>query len=248
MTNNNFTDSENILRMPVAVDLVVLTVKNDALCALVIRRGIKPFKGQWALPGGFVRPRESLEAAVHRELLEETGIAAARVGHIEQLATFGMPKRDPREQIISVAYLAFVPNLPDPTAGGDANEARITPINLLIGGANDSSKLAFDHDEILRVAIERTRAKLEYTSLATAFCAESFTINELRRVYEVVWGTTLDPANFHRKVTKTPGFIVATAETKCGEGVQHSGRPAQIYVQGSASLLHPALLRSGQQK
>ncbi len=246
MTNNNFLHTENILRMPVAVDLVVLTVKNDALCALVIRRGIKPFKGQWALPGGFVRSRESLEAAVHRELLEETGIAAVQVGHIEQLATFGMPRRDPREQIISVAYLAFVPNLPDPTAGGDANEAHITPVDLLIGGGNNS-KLAFDHDEILRVAIERTRAKLEYTSLAAAFCAKCFTINELRRVYEVVWGTMLDPANFHRKVTKTPGFIVATKETTHDNGGKNSGRPAQIYVQGSARLLHPALLRSGQQ-
>lgn len=240
MTNNNLMPTENLLRMPVAVDLVVLTVRDDALCALVIRRGIKPFKGQWALPGGFVRHGESLEAAAHRELVEETGIAMEQIGHIEQLGTFGAPRRDPRERIISVAYLAFVPNLPEPTAGGDAHDARITPIALLM---DENARLAFDHDEILRVAVERTRAKLEYTSLATAFCNERFTINELRRVYEVVWGTTLDAANFHRKVTKTTGFVLATAETTQGE----SGRPAQIYTQGSAQLLHPALLRNSTQ-
>jgi 8-oxo-dGTP diphosphatase len=240
MTNNNFVASETLLRMPVAVDLVVMTLRDDALCALVIRRGIKPFKGKWALPGGFVRPNESLEAAAHRELLEETGIAAAQIGHIEQLATFGAPRRDPREQIISVAYIAFVPNLPEPNAGGDAHEASITPVDQLMG---KSGKLAFDHDEILRVAVERTRAKLEYTSLATAFCNERFTINELRRVYEVVWDTKLDAANFHRKVTKTAGFVLATTETTQGE----SGRPAQIYTKGPAQLLHPALLRSGTQ-
>jgi 8-oxo-dGTP diphosphatase len=241
MTNNNFTDNENLLRMPVAVDLVVLTLREDTLCALAIRRGIKPFKGHWALPGGFVRPGESLEAAAHRELAEETGIVAGQIGHIEQLATFSAPRRDPREQIISVAYLAFVPNLPEPTAGGDANDARITAIDELM---DESGKLAFDHDEILRVAIERTRAKLEYTSLATAFCNERFTINELRRVYEIVWGTTLDAANFHRKVTKTPGFVIATAETTRGDG---SGRPAQLYSQGPAHMLHPALLRGNTQ-
>jgi 8-oxo-dGTP diphosphatase len=240
MTNNNLIATENILRMPVAVDLVVLTVRDDALCALVIRRGIKPFKGQWALPGGFVRHGESLEAAAHRELAEETGIAIEQIGHIEQLATFGAPRRDPRERVISVAYLAFVPNLPEPTAGGDAHDAHITPIDLLM---NENAKLAFDHDEILRVAVERTRAKLEYTSLATAFCNERFTINELRRVYEVVWDTKLDAANFHRKVTKTAGFVLATTETTQGE----SGRPAQIYTKGPAQLLHPALLRSGTQ-
>jgi 8-oxo-dGTP diphosphatase len=237
MTNNNLTGAENLLRMPVAVDLVVMTLRDDALCALVIRRGIKPFKGHWALPGGFVRPNESLEVTAHRELAEETGIAAAQIGHIEQLATFSAPRRDPREQIISVAYLAFVPNLPEPNAGGDAHEASITPVDQLMG---KSGNLAFDHDEILRVAIERTRAKLEYTSLATAFCNERFTINDLRRVYEVVWGTTLDAANFHRKVTKTPGFVIATADTTRGDG---SGRPAQLYSQGPAHMLHPALLR-----
>jgi 8-oxo-dGTP diphosphatase len=226
-----------ILKMPVAVDLVILTVKENALCALMIRRGIEPYIGQWALPGGFIREGESLEEAAHRELEEETGIESSRVGHIEQLATFGAPGRDPRGPVISVAYLAFVPDLPQPKAGGDAQEAQITPVNSLTG---KSGKLAFDHIEILHAGIERTRAKLEYTSLAAAFCGAQFTIHELRRVYEAVWGAKLDPANFHRKVTKTPGFVVATDEQSRGE----SGRPAQIYVQGDAKSLYPPLLRT----
>lgn len=225
------------LRMPVAVDLVILTLREDDLCVLLIRRGIEPFLGRWALPGGFVREGEALEAAARRELEEETGIKASHIGHMEQLATFGAPKRDPRERVISVAYLAFVPNLPEPKAGGDAGAAALVPITSL---QTPRTKLAFDHSEILDIGVERTRAKLEYTPLATTFCSERFTINALRRVYEVVWGTRLDPANFHRKVTKTAGFVVATAESAQGE----SGRPAQLYRQGNAKSLYPPLLRA----
>jgi 8-oxo-dGTP diphosphatase len=237
MTINKLSNDTNLMRMPVAVDLVILTVKEDALCALVIRRGIKPYVGQWALPGGFVRQGESLEAAARRELEEETGVKSARIGHIEQLATFGAPKRDPRERVISVAYLAFVPDLPEPKAGGDARDARITPVRTLFG---EGGKLAFDHNEILRTGVERARAKLEYTSLAATFCSERFTINELRKIYEAVWGVKLDPANFHRKVTKTPGFIVPTSDAAQGE----SGRPALIYMKGDALTLHPPLMRT----
>lgn len=225
-----------ILKMPVAVDLVILTVKGNELCVLVIRRGIEPFLGCWALPGGFMRQDEGLEDAARRELEEETGINHSRVGHIEQLATFGAPGRDPRGPVVSVAYLAFVPDLPEPKAGGDAHEAKITPVKSIQGIAN---KLAFDHNEILQTGIERARAKLEYTPLGSAFCGEQFTIHDLRKVYEAVWGTRLDPANFHRKVTKTPGFVLPTAEQARGE----SGRPAQIYTQGEAKSLYPPLLR-----
>jgi 8-oxo-dGTP diphosphatase len=226
---------ETTLRMPVAVDLVILTVMDGELRVLLVRRGIKPFKDQWALPGGFVRRGESLEAAARRELQEETGIVPTRVGHIEQLATFGDPRRDPREQIISVAYLALVPDLPEPKAGGDAEEARVVAI-----GDTDRDGLAFDHTVILRTGVERARAKLEYSSLATAFCGDRFTIHALRKIYEAVWGTALDPANFHRKVTKTAGFVVATRELAQGE----SGRPAKLYRKGGAQALHPPLLRT----
>ncbi len=241
MTNKKYITSQSfpsILRLPVAVDLVVLTVRDAALCVLLIKRGIAPFKGKWALPGGFVCTGESLEATAQRELTEETGIAAAQVGYMEQLGTFGAPNRDPREHIIAVAYLAFVPNLPEPKAGGDAHFAAIVPISQLFEGAE---KLAFDHDVILQAGVERTRAKLEYTPLAAAFCGAEFTINALRKVYEAVWGCTLDAPNFHRKVTKTAGFVEATDAQTSGE----SGRPAQLFRQGNALALHPPMLRGG---
>jgi 8-oxo-dGTP diphosphatase len=226
------------MRIPVAVDLVVLTVKDQVLQGLFIKRGIKPFEGQWALPGGFVRTGESLEAAAWRELQEETGLSAAKVGHMEQLGSFGAPKRDPRERVVSVAYLAFVPNLPEPKAGGDAREAQILPIDSLGAKANQK-RLAFDHHEILAAGIERTRAKLEYTALATRFCPAQFTIQELRVVYEAVWGVAIEPANFHRKVTKTVGFVEPTEFVAKGG----SGRPAALFVKGNATVLYPPLLR-----
>ncbi|MBL8520503.1 MAG: NUDIX hydrolase [Betaproteobacteria bacterium] len=224
-------------RMAVAVDLVILTLREDTLCALAIERGIAPFRGRWALPGGFVRAGESLEAAALRELEEETGVDAARAGHIEQLATFGDPQRDPRERVVSVAYLAIVPDLPEPRAGGDARDARVLPVATLLSG---KVPLAFDHARILDAGVERARAKLEYSSLATHFCAESFTIHALRRVYEAVWGAPLDGPNFHRKVLNTPGFVVETDQMSSGG----SGRPARLYRRGGAIQLQPPLLRA----
>ena len=219
----------------VTVDLVVLTVRNDELAALCVKRGVAPHRGRWALPGGFVMDGEDLPSAAARELYEETGIAAAS-SHLEQLATYGEPKRDPRGRVVTVAYLALVPDLPAPTAGSDATDARWLPVADF---AADPKSLAFDHHRILRDGVERARAKLEYSPLATAFCGAEFTIAELRRVYEVVWATMLDPRNFHRKVTSTEGFLEATGHTTVRDG----GRPAQIYRKGAATLLHPAMLR-----
>jgi 8-oxo-dGTP diphosphatase len=214
----------------VTVDLVVLTIRESALCALLVRRAIEPYQGSWALPGGFVRDPEDLDEAAERELAEETGLTAT--GHLEQLASYGTPGRDPRGRVVTVAYLALIPDQPTPAAGGDAAGADWRPVAGLRG-------LAFDHDRILADGIERARAKLEYTSLAAAFCPPTFTIAELRQVYEVVWGATLDPRNFHRKATSTEGFVVPTGQSTAGE----RGRPAQLYARGSASVLYPPLLR-----
>lgn len=214
----------------VTVDLVVLTVRDGALQALLVRRGIEPYQGSWALPGGFVLPDEDLQQAAARELFEETGLTAG-IGHLEQLASYGAPDRDPRGRVVTVAYLALLPDLPTPVAGSDAAEAAwLTP---------PVARLAFDHADILAAGIERARAKLEYTPLATAFCPAEFTISELRDVYEAVWGTRLDPRNFHRKVTSTPGFVVAVGRSTAAE----RGRPAQLFRRGSADLLHPPMLR-----
>ncbi|MEZ0165929.1 NUDIX domain-containing protein [Kineococcus sp. LSe6-4] len=217
--------------LAVTVDLVVLTVREGALCVLLVERGEEPFLGRWALPGGFVRPDEDLPGAAARELAEETGLPRGLV-HLEQVATYGAPDRDPRQRVVTVCYLALAPDLPVPRAGTDAADARWAPVD-------DLPDLAFDHDVLLADAVERARAKLEYTPLATAFCAEEFTVAELRRVYEAVWGTALDPRNFHRKVTGAAGFLEPTGATTTRDG----GRPATLFRRGTATSLHPPLLR-----
>ncbi|GGT05560.1 NUDIX hydrolase [Streptomyces tanashiensis] len=240
----------------VTVDLVVLTVRRHALCTLVVRRGEAPYQGRWALPGGFVQAAEDLGAAAARELVEETGLCAhdpaspppvpTNGAHLEQLATYGAPDRDPRMRVVSVAHLALAPDLPAPRAGGDANSARWAPVEELLGedeaaAAEDGgpAALAFDHARILADGVERARSKIEYSSLATAFCPPEFTVGELRRVYEAVWGVSLDPRNFHRKVTGTPGFLVPAGGTTTRQG----GRPAQLFRAGGATLLNPPMLR-----
>ncbi|MEN3585246.1 NUDIX hydrolase [Streptomyces sp. ZYX-F-203] len=237
----------------VTVDLVVLTVRRHSLCVLAVRRGEPPFRWRWALPGGFVRADEDLAQAAARELAEETGLRVhdpgepARVdgAHLEQLATYGDPDRDPRMRVVSVAHLALAPDLTAPRAGGDANTVRWAPVEELLGRCGEGrvaeapAPLAFDHDLILADGVERARSKIEYSSLATAFCPAEFTVGELRRVYEAVWGVTLDPRNFHRKVTGTPGFLVPTGGTTTRQG----GRPAQLFRAGGATLLNPPMLR-----
>jgi 8-oxo-dGTP diphosphatase len=214
------------------VDLVVLTIRDGALCALLVRRGVAPYRGRWALPGGFVLPGEDLPAAAERELREETGLTSA-AGYLEQLRTYGDPRRDPRGRVVSVAYLALLPDLPAPVAGSDAAGASWRPLPV--------TRLAFDHDEILRDGVERARAKLEYTPLAAAFCPPEFTIAELRAVYEAVWGAPVDPRNFHRKATTTEGFVTSTGRRRA----QQVGRPAELFRRGAADVLYPPLLRRG---
>jgi len=237
----------------VTVDVVTLTIRDGELDVLLVERGVPPFEGQWALPGGFVRAaaREDLDDTAARELAEETGQRLERI-HLEQLATYGTPERDPRMRVISVAYLAFAPELPEPQAGSDARAAAWVPVSSLglaeSGGQRPgtSRKLAFDHARILADGLERARSKLEYTPLATAFVAEEFTISELRAVYETVWGERLHAGNFHRKVLSVPGFVESTGETT-ETGGPRGGPRARLYRRGDARLLHPALLRPGRE-
>jgi 8-oxo-dGTP diphosphatase len=218
----------------VTVDVVVLIVDEGELQALMVRRGGPPYQGRWALPGGFVEVDEDLETAARRELLEETGVSADEAW-IDQLATYGAPKRDPRGRTLSVAWMAILPSSSDPSAGSDASHAAWKPVDALLG----RTRLAFDHRRILSDAVERTRAKLEYTNLATAFLGDEFTIAELRQVYEVVWGHRLDAGNFHRKVTRTAGFVEPTGRRQnVGRG-----RPAELFRAGSEASLNPPLTR-----
>lgn len=225
------TGSSGFPAFAVTVDLVILTVGGEGLEALVIERGEEPFLGELALPGGFVLEDETLGAAASRELAEETGL---RVSHLEQLASYGDPDRDPRKRVVTVAYLAMMPDPPAPTAGTDAATASWVPVRSLA-----RKHLAFDHHKILRDGVERARAKLEYTTLARAFCPREFTIAELRRIYEAIWGEELDPRNFSRKVLSTEGFIVPTDATTTRGG----GRPARVYRAGPATELSLPLRR-----
>ena len=227
----------------VTVDVALFTVRDDQLCVLLIERGQHPYRGAWALPGGFVRPGETIGEAAARELAEETSLERFG-GHLEQLATYGGPERDPRMRVVSVAHVAIAPSLPEPAAGTDASAARYWPVAQL--GIDRRTRklpeLAFDHATIVRDAVERVRSKLEYTSLATVFCEAPFTIADLRRIYEAVWGRVLDPGNFQRKVLGTPGFIEPTAEL--ADAGPSGGRRPRLYRAGGAALLHPAMLRS----
>jgi 8-oxo-dGTP diphosphatase len=218
----------------VTVDLVVLTIHDGTFSVVVVERGVEPYRGRLALPGGFIQLDETLEEAARRELAEETGLHGGV--HLEQLASYGDPGRDPRMRVVTVAYLALAPDLPSPTGGSDAAAARWMPVSDLVPAPD---RLAFDHGRILRDGVERARAKLEYTPLASAFCPPSFTVAELRRVYETVWGVRLDARNFHRKVTGTVGFLHPTGATTTRDG----GRPAALYRRGEASILYPPMLR-----
>jgi 8-oxo-dGTP diphosphatase len=229
----------------VTVDVVALTIRDARLQVLLIRRGEPPFQGSWALPGGFVRPQvadsgkrveEDLAETAARELAEEAG-PALRPSHLEQLGSYGAPGRDPRMRVISVAYLAFAPELPEAQPGTDAADARWTPVASL-----DSLPLAFDHAGILADGIERARSKLEYTPLAAAFVRAPFTIADLREVYETVWGEKLHAGNFHRKVLSVPGFVEPTG-SHTETGGPRGGPRAKLYRRGHATQLHPALLR-----
>ncbi|MDG4766013.1 NUDIX domain-containing protein [Solwaraspora sp. WMMD406] len=256
----------------VTVDVVALTIRDAQLHVLLVRRGAAPYEGAWALPGGFVQPDEDLPTAAARELAEETGLdartgpgtrdtpgRALRRVHLEQLASYGGPDRDPRMRVVSVAYLAFAPELPDPAAGSDAAAAAwvpvaalglpeaVTPDRPVRQRPGTSRRLAFDHATILADGLDRARAKLEYTPLATRFVGEEFTISELRGVYETVWGVELHAGNFHRKVLSVPGFLDSVGATT-ERGGPRGGPRARIYRAGDARLLHPALLRPAREE
>ena len=199
-----------------SVDVVIVSLRQNALHALLIRRGAPPHKGKWAIPGGFVNPPESLEAAARRELDEETGL---RDVFLEQLYTFGEPKRDPRGRVVTVAYFALVPEEAAPLrAGDDAAEAAWHPVN-------DLPELAFDHAEILRYACQRLRNKLEYTSLGFELLPNEFTLTDLQTAYELVLGETLDKRNFRRRLLEAD-ILVETPRVREADG---QGRPARLY-------------------
>jgi 8-oxo-dGTP diphosphatase len=198
----------------VTVDVVVLTVQDWELKVLLIKRAHAPFEGHYALPGGFVHTEEALEEAAFRELHEETGTEDL---YLEQLYTFGDPGRDPRGQVVTVAYYALVPADRSPLlATTDAASAHWFPIS-------DLPALAFDHARILACAVTRLRNKLEYTTVGFELLPQKFTLTALQRLHEAILGKALDKRNFRRKILSL-GLVMPTKE------MEATGRkPAQLY-------------------
>ena len=199
----------------VTVDVAIFTIQDDDFKVLLIERGIEPFEGMWALPGGFVGIDESLRRAAWRELKEETGVSAA---FLEQLSAFGHPDRDPRERVITVAYYALIPSERlQLKASTDAREARLFSMS-------DLPQLAFDHAKILRRAHRKLKDRIDDTIIALQLVPESFTLSELQRVHERILGAPLDKRNFRKKV-KALDLLTLTGEEK-RDGPH---RPAKLY-------------------
>jgi 8-oxo-dGTP diphosphatase len=175
----------------VTVDIVIFSIRGRELQVLLVKRGVPPFEGEYAIPGGFLRAEESLEEAAKRELHEETSV---RDVYLEQLFSFGNPARDPRGRVVTVAYYALVSSdHMDLTAGADAAEAKWLPVKKL-------PPLAFDHASIVEYALERLRNKLEYTTVGFQLLPKKFTLAELQGVYEAILGKKIDKRNFRRKM------------------------------------------------
>jgi 8-oxo-dGTP diphosphatase len=206
----------------VTVDVVVLTMSEGVLHVLLVRRGEAPFKGMWAIPGGFKRPTETLDEAAKRELVEETGVDAASL--LTQFGAYGDPERDPRMNVVTIGYLAVLRDMGAIMAGTDAAAAALIPVSDVLKGKID---LAFDHLRIVRDAIERVRLELEVTGIATAFVGATFTLAELRAVYEAVWGVQLDGANFRRSVTAEEGWVIPTGRR--AQPGSAGGKPAELF-------------------
>lgn len=220
-------DPSDFPAFAVTVDVVILTMAEGLLQALLVCRGEAPFEGMWAIPGGFKRPTETLDAAARRELQEETGVDAASL--LTQFGAYGDPGRDPRMNVVTVAYLAVLRDVKNVTGGSDAAAASLLPVADLLSG---KIELAFDHLRILQDAIERVRVELEITGIATAFVGPTFTLAELRSVYEAVWDVQLDAANFRRSIVAEEGWVVPTGRrAKPGSA---GGRPAELYRPGRA--------------
>lgn len=209
----------------VTVDVVVLTMSEGLLHVLLVCRGEAPFEGMWAIPGGFKRPTETLDDAATRELTEETGVDAASL--LTQFGAYGDPGRDPRMNVVTVAYLAVLREVGEVVAGTDAAEAALIPVSDAVNG---KVELAFDHASIVRDAVERVRLDLDLTGIATAFLGPTFTLAELRAVYEAAWGVHLDGANFRRSVVTEDGWVIPTGR-RARPGAT-GGKPAELYRAG----------------
>ena len=231
-------DASEYERPSVTADIVVLTLdSSDELSILLIKRGEYPFKGCWAIPGGFLQAgKESIDEAAARELKSETNIDNV---YLKQLYTFGNPGRDPRTTVISVAYTALVPkHMLDIKAGDDAQDARLFKIKYDVNGivfTNDGltiteSDLAFDHNEIIRMAITRLRNRIDYEDDAFSLLKNKneFTISELKRIHETIKNRSLDLPNFRKTFVRD--YASSGKVKDLGKTVVSKGKPARLYT------------------
>ncbi len=223
--------SFNYPRPALAVDIVILCLRNGQLQVLLLKRKNEPFQDSWALPGGFVRVDaegcggEDLQVAAERRLCEETRLPPGSI-YLEQLYTFGSPERDPRTRVVSVAYYALLPEgLADLAEVGErALEVGWFPLQQAL-----NQPLAFDHLKMLQMTLRRLQGKLNYSPVALEFLPKYFTIAELRTIHQLILGEQLDPGNFRRKFLKwvEAGYLAV------GEGTRTTGKkPAQTYQRG----------------
>jgi len=211
----------------VTVDVVILTMLSGALNVLLVRRGHAPYEGMWAIPGGFKLPTETLDEAAVRELVEETGVDAAAL--LTQFGAYGDPGRDPRMNVVTVGYLAVLRHVGAVVAGSDAAQAALVPVADVVA---QRVELAFDHLRIISDAVARVRLDLDVGGIATAFVGSTFTLGELRAVYEAVWGVHLDGANFRRSLVTDDGWVIATG--RMASSGPSGGKPAELFRAGRA--------------
>jgi len=212
----------------VTVDLVLMTTEGGSLAALLSRREEPPFRGRWALPGGFVREKEGLEEAARRVLAAKAHLEGA---WIEQLYSFGAPDRDPRMRVVTVAYFALLPCDRLRSALGTDSGLRLAPIRIggegpaeALDGEGRPLPLAFDHGDILAHAVRRLRGKLDYTPVAFSLLPEFFTLRQLQSVHETILGRALNKPAFRRRMLDS-GLLAATGEKEKGA----SYRPAELF-------------------
>lgn len=199
----------------IATDVVIFTVKDNKLQILLIKMKKKPYTGLWAAPGGLVKPSESVDSAAKKQLYIKTGLKDV---YLEQLYTFGKINRDPFGRVVSVAYFALIPNanIKLKTTQEYADVQWFTIDKL--------PKLAYDHDEIIRIAVERLKAKLTYTNIIYSLLPRKFSLSELQKVYEIILDKKLDKRNFRRKFLSLKLIRKTGEERRVG-----ANRPAELY-------------------
>jgi 8-oxo-dGTP diphosphatase len=209
----------------VTVDIVVFRVVEARLEVLLVRRGREPHAGRWALPGGFKDPDETLDAAARRELAEETRMRS--IAGLTQFKAYGDPGRDPRMDVVTVAYLAVASPRATPLGGDDAADAAFVPARDVLTGRLG---LAFDHRKFVTDAVEFLQGAIEIGKLATRFVASPFTLGELRSVYEAIWGVRIDAATFRRKLLGAKGWLEPTGRVRTRRA--GDGKPEPLYRSG----------------